>query len=186
VPPDALSRARSRFRATLDHTTSRLAALAGERLAPGVLDGVTVDVYGQRMPLRSAAQVGVEGRALVVTAFDAAQHAAIRKALEQSSLGLAVRDDGRAIRLSSPPPSADRRAEVARELARVAEAGRQALRGTRADAERALRAAEKAGELNPRHANGRVKQLRSDFESARDELEAELERRKASVLGEAQ
>jgi ribosome recycling factor len=149
VAPDAVSRARSRYRATLEHTAGRLAALAGERLRPGVLDGVTVEAYGQRMSLRSAAQVSTQGSELVVAPFDSAQHAAVRKALEQSSLGLAVRDDGRAIRLAAPPPSTERRQEVAREMGRVVESGRQALRGARADGERALRAAEKAGELNP-------------------------------------
>jgi ribosome recycling factor len=171
---DALRKARGRFQATLEHASGRMAALAGDRLSPAVLDGVQVDVYGQRMPLRATAQVSVQGRELVVVAFDAGQHAAVRKAFEQSSLGLAVRDDGRSVRLAPPPPSEERRAEIAREMGRVAEGARQALRGARADAERALRAAEKAGEPNPRHANGRIKTLRAEFEAARDELEAKL------------
>lgn len=128
------------------------------------------------MPLRNCAQVAAQGRELVVTPFDASQHAAVRKALETSSLGMSVRDDGRAIRLAEPPPSEERRAELAKEMGRVAEAARQTLRAARADAERAIRNAEKTGELNPRHAGGRIKALRADFEAARDRLEEQLRR----------
>jgi ribosome recycling factor len=114
--------------------------------------------------------VAVQGRDLVVTPFDATQLASLRKALERSSLGFAVRDDGRVLRLAAPPPSEERRAEIAREVGRVLETARQALRSARADGERALKTAEKAGELNPRHAAGRIKTLRAEFEAAIEEL----------------
>lgn len=74
------------------------------RSHPGMLEGVHVEVYGQKMPLNQVANVTApEAQMLQVTPFDPSNVQAIAAAIRaDQSLGFNPSDDGRIVRVPVP------------------------------------------------------------------------------------
>ncbi len=113
------------------------------RAHPGMLDGVTVEVYGTRMPLNQAANIlAPEAQMLQVTPFDPTNLKAIVAAIrDDQALGFNPSDDGRIVRIPVPQLTTERRQQIAKQLGQKVEECRVALRNVRHDA---LKAAKKA------------------------------------------
>ena len=110
------------------------------RATPQLLDGIRVECYGDRYPLKQVALIGVHERTLTVQPFDREIAAAIEKAIRDSSLGLYPNRTKDLIRINVPPLSGDRQEELVRYASGVAEEQRVAIRNVRRDALRALEA----------------------------------------------
>ena len=107
-----------------------------------------IEAYGQSMPLRQVAGVSTpDSRTLLITAWDKALVAAIRKAVEKSDLGLTPNVDGTAIRLAIPPLNEERRRDLAKLVKKKAEDGRIAVRNVRHKAHDELKAQLKSHDI---------------------------------------
>ncbi|MBV9028619.1 MAG: ribosome recycling factor [Candidatus Eremiobacteraeota bacterium] len=116
----------------VEATRHELATIRTGRAAPALLDRVTVEAYGQAMPLKQVAGVSApDSRTLLITAWDKGLVAAIKKAIEKSDLGITPNIDGSAIRLLIPPLNEERRRELAKIVKKKAEDGRVAVRNVR-------------------------------------------------------
>ncbi|WP_455138872.1 ribosome recycling factor [Thermophilibacter sp.] len=114
---------------------SNLARVRTGRANPHILDPITVDYYGQPTPITQLAGVKVpEASMLVVEPWDKSALRAIEKAIEGSDLGITPSNDGACIRLPFPKPTEERRRELAKECAKIAEEARVAIRNVRRDA----------------------------------------------------
>jgi ribosome recycling factor len=83
------------------------------RANPAVLDGVSIESYGTRMPLNQVANIGVEDpRTLRIAPYDQNNAKEIEKAVTQANLGLSVGADERGVRVSFPELTGERRAEL--------------------------------------------------------------------------
>jgi ribosome recycling factor len=105
------------------------------RSHPTMLDGVTVEVYGQKMPLNQIANITApEPQLLQVTAFDPSNVQAISASIRaDQSLGFNPSDDGRVVRVPIPPLTADRRRQLVKQTSEKVEEARIALRNIRQD-----------------------------------------------------
>ena len=100
-----------------------------------VLDGISVEYYGQPTPITQLAGVKVpEASMLVIEPWDKSSLKAIEKAIEASDLGITPSNDGISIRLPFPRPTEERRRELAKECSKLAEDARVAVRNVRRDA----------------------------------------------------
>ncbi len=118
------------------------------RAAPALLDRLMIEAYGQSMPLKQVAGVSTpDSRTLLITAWDKALVAAIRKAVEKSDLGLTPNVDGTAIRLAIPPLNEERRRDLAKLVKKKAEDGRIAVRNVRHKAHDELKAQLKSHDI---------------------------------------
>ena len=100
-----------------------------------VLDRITVDYYGSPTPIQQMAAVSVpEPRILMIQPWDASTLKDIEKAILVSDIGINPQNDGRVIRLSFPPLTEERRKEIVKEVKKVAEENKVAIRNTRRDA----------------------------------------------------
>ncbi|MDP6883818.1 MAG: ribosome recycling factor [Rhodospirillales bacterium] len=119
------------------------------RAATSLLDPITVDAYGQQMPMNQVGTVGVpEPRMLTVQVWDKALVKAVERAILESGLGLNPSTEGQVIRLPIPPLSEERRAELAKVATKYAEESRIAVRNVRRHAMDNLKRAEKDGEVS--------------------------------------
>ena len=133
----------------VDHLGRELAAVRAGRANPAVLDHVEVEYYGAPTPLNQVASVAVtEARILTITPWDRTLLKAITKAIQTSDIGINPIDDGTAVRLNFPAPTEERRKQLAKEVSKLGEDAKVAVRNVRRDAMDKAKAMKKAGELS--------------------------------------
>jgi ribosome recycling factor len=114
------------------------------RASLALLDGISVDYYGTATALNQLATLAVpESRLITIQPWDKTQMGSIEKALQRSDLGLTPTNDGTLIRLSIPPLTADRRKELVKQVKKVGEESKLALRNVRRDGNDMLKSLEK-------------------------------------------
>jgi len=120
-------------------------AMAGVRTGRAnvhMLDNVSVDYYGQQMPLNQVAQVHApEAQLITVQPFDPSQMGAIEKAIRSGDMGLNPMNDGKLIRVPVPPLTQERRQDMVKHLHKVLEEHRTAVRNIRRDGNDAIKKA---------------------------------------------
>jgi ribosome recycling factor len=105
------------------------------RASISLLDGISVDAYGSPMPMNQVATMTIpESRMIVIQPWDPQMVPAIEKAIMKSNLGLAPANDGKVIRLTIPQLTEERRKELVKQVRKVAEEFKVAIRNIRREA----------------------------------------------------
>lgn len=129
----------------LDH---EFTAIRAGRANPNVLDKVMVDYYGTPTAINALAAISVsEARTLVIQPWDASVLKAVEKAIQKADIGINPNNDGRVIRLSFPPLTEERRKELTRDVAKMGEDAKIAVRSIRRDGIDKLKAKKKSNEI---------------------------------------
>tara|TARA_B100001105_G_scaffold248612_1_gene234581 strand:+ start:805 stop:1359 length:555 start_codon:yes stop_codon:yes gene_type:complete len=125
-----------KFTLAVAHFEDELKKVRTGRAHPSMLDSVSVEAYGQKMPLNQVANVtAAEPQLLTITPFDPANLQAISTAIRNdNSLGLNPSDDGRLVRVPIPPLTEERRHQLVKQTSEKVEEARIALRNIRQDA----------------------------------------------------
>lgn len=137
-----------KMNASVNHLIHELASIRAGRANPAILDKVTVDYYGSPTPIQQIAAVAVaEARILTISPWDRSMLKPISKAIQTSDIGINPIDDGQVIRLVFPAPTEERRKQLAKEVAKLGEEAKVAVRNVRRDAMDKAKTMKKAGEL---------------------------------------
>jgi len=133
----------------LVHFEEGLGALRTGRANPGLVEGVSVDCYGTKTPLKQIANVHApDARSIVVQPWDKSNLKAIEKAISESELGLTCQNDGEAIRVNLPDLTEERRKELTKVLNQKIEEAKVSIRNTREEAWAKVQEAEKNKEIS--------------------------------------
>ena len=149
--------------AKMDKTIGALerdfASIRAGRANAAVLDRIQVEYYGTPTPIQQMAAISSpDPRTLQIQPWDATSLKDIEKAIQTSDLGINPQNDGRVIRLTFPPLTEDRRKELVKDVRKMAEDSKVALRSIRRDAIEKLKAMKKANEITEDdQANGEKK-----------------------------
>jgi len=128
--------------------SENLSTIRAGRANPDVLKRITVDYYGSPTPISSIAEIKVaDARTIVITAWDKSAMRNIEKAILTSDLGINPQNDGSAIRLSFPPTTEERRRELSKQIAKMGEEAKVAIRNIRRDANDKVKAMKKNSEM---------------------------------------
>lgn len=120
---------------TLDHLRKELSGVRTGRASVTILDPVQVEAYGSLVPMNQVAQLSIPEPSLIVAQpFDPSMLTAIERAIQKSNLGLNPSSDGKVIRIPLPALTEERRKEMSKLVHTYAEAGRNAVRQVRRDA----------------------------------------------------
>lgn len=134
--------------ASVEHLARELGTIRAGRANPAILDKVSVDYYGAPTPINQIAAVAVaEARILTITPWDRQMLKAISKAIQTSDIGINPIDDGQTIRLVFPAPTEERRRQLTKDVQKLGEEAKVAVRNVRRDAMDKFKAMKKAGEL---------------------------------------
>lgn len=118
------------------------------RANPLILDKVVVDYYGAPTPLRQMSQVSVQdGTTLVITPYDKSILKEIEKAIIKAEIGITPNSDGICIRLAFPPLTEERRKEIVKDVKKIGEDSKVAIRNIRRDMTDDLKKIEKEEKL---------------------------------------
>ncbi len=161
-----------RMTGAVEALKSDLAGLRTGRANVGMLDPVTVEVYGSTMPINQLASISApEPRMLSVQVWDKVNVGPIDKAIRSAGLGLNPIMDGQILRLPIPDMTQERRKELSKLAGQYAEKGRIAVRNVRRDANESLKIDEKKGEIS----EDEQKKLEGDVQKMTDKAIADID-----------
>ena len=128
--------------------SENLSTIRAGRANPDVLKKINVDYYGSPTAISSIAEIKVtDARTIVITAWDKSAIKGIEKAILTSDLGINPQNDGSSIRLSFPPTTEERRRELSKQIAKMGEDAKVAIRNIRRDANDKVKAMKKNSEM---------------------------------------
>lgn len=164
----------------VEATQRSLNTIRTGRANASLLDRIMVDYYGTETPLRSLANISTpDASTITIQPFDRSSLGAVEKAISMSDLGLTPNNDGSLIRLNIPPLTSDRRKELVKMAAKLAEEGRVAVRNVRRDAIDAIRKQGKSSEISEdevRDLQDQIQKLTDKYIAKVDEVLAEKEK----------
>ncbi len=125
-----------------------LSTMRAGRANPNALSKITVDYYGTPTPITGVAAISVsDARTLTVQPWDASTVKEIERAILASDLGITPQNDGRTIRLIFPQPTEERRREMTKQIAKMGEDAKVAVRNLRRDANDKIKDMKKKSEM---------------------------------------
>ena len=139
-----------------------------------VLDKVYVDYYGTPTPINQMAAISVaEARVLVIQPWDKSTLKPIEKAIQASDVGINPQNDGNVIRLNFPALDGDRRKQLSRDVAKVAEESKIAIRQIRRDSIDALKKMKKDNEItadDQKNGETKIQKITDDYTKKIDSI----------------
>ncbi|MBQ3266149.1 MAG: ribosome recycling factor [Ruminococcus sp.] len=145
---EVLQKNDERMQRRIDHLTDEFKSIRAGRANPAVLEKVTVDYYGVPTPINQLSSIQVtEARTLIIQPYDASSLRSIEKAIQMSDVGINPQNDGKVLRLVFPPLTEDKRKEIAKDIAHIAEDTKVQIRNVRRDTVEKLKKMKKNGEL---------------------------------------
>lgn len=168
-----------RMEGATDSFRHELSGLRTGRASAAMLDPITVEVYGSRMPLNQVGSVSVpEPRLITVQVWDSGTVKAVEKAIRDAGLGLNPAPDGNLIRVPIPELNQERRKELTKIAGQYAESARVAVRNIRRDGMETLKKDKTNGQ--PEDENKRlgdeVQKLTDEYVKKIDTMLAEKEK----------
>ncbi|CAN5578534.1 ribosome recycling factor [soil metagenome] len=156
-----LDDARESMQRSLEHLSVELSHIRAGRASPAMVEDAKVEAYGSYMPLNQVASVSApQPDMIIIQPWDKSMLGPIERAIQSANLGFNPSNDGSLIRISVPPPTEERRIELAKTARARGEDARVALRNVR------------------RSAKDQIKKLQQDeklSEDMRFEAEAQLQ-----------
>lgn len=143
-----INTAKEKMQKTVSVLEKDFAAIRAGRANPNVLDKVTVDYYGTPTPISQMATVSVaEARVLSIQPWDKSQLKPIEKAIQASDIGINPTNDGTVLRLTFPQLTEERRKEIVKDIKKMGEESKVAIRSIRRDAIDKFKAMKKNSEI---------------------------------------
>ena len=140
--------ANEKMEKSLNALHNAFATMRAGRASVSLLDRIAVDYYGVPTPIQQMAAVSVsEGRILVIQPWDVSTISAIEKAIQASDLGVNPQDDGKVIRLIFPPLTEEKRKMLAKDVSKLGEDAKVAVRSIRRDCMEKLKKKKKDSEI---------------------------------------
>ncbi len=177
---DVINKTEEKMKATLDALSREYDSMRTGRASSAVLDSVKVDAYGTETPLQGVATLSVpEARLLVIQPWDKGLIGAIEKAILSANLGFNPSNDGKVIRIAFPPLSKERRAELSKEAAKMAEDHKVTIRNIRRDSIDEVKKLEKdktISEDERKDAENKIQKLTDNYTSLIVKLADEKEK----------
>ncbi len=155
------------------------------RANANVLDGVSVDYYGSPTPLKQVGQISTpEARLLQIQPFDKTIIADIEKAIINANLGLTPGNDGNLIRIQFPALTEETRKDLVKQIKKMGEDAKIAIRNSRRDQNEIVKKAEKDKEITEddvKKFSDEIQKVTDTFVKQVDELVATKEKELMTV-----
>ncbi len=137
-----------KMKKSVDSFVNELSYIRAGRANPDILNRITADYYGTATPIPQMAQVSMpDARTLAIQPWDASTVKLIEKAILASDIGITPISDGKTIRLTFQPPTEEKRRELSKQIAKMGEDAKVAVRNIRRDANDKAKDMKKNGEM---------------------------------------
>ena len=123
-----------RMKKTISVYEENLSEIRAGRANPAILNRITVDYYGTATPINQMAGISVpEARLIVIQPWDMSVLKEIERAILASDIGITPNNDGKVIRLNFPELNEERRKELVKDIRKMSEEAKVAVRSVRRD-----------------------------------------------------
>ena len=172
----------SKMKKTVEVLQNHYTTIRAGRANPSILDHVKVEYYGTPTPINQIASIGTpDPRTLLIQPWDASSLKPIEKALQTSDLGINPSNDGRVLRLVFPQPTEERRKELIKQIHKLAEEAKVAIRNIRRDAVESYKAQKKKGEITEDDLTDTEKDLQKLTDNYTKELDKVAEKKELEI-----
>jgi len=169
---EQIKHCKEKMQKTLDSLDREFKTIKAGRANPNVLDRVTVDYYGTPTPINQMAAVSVaEARILVIQPWDISTLHSIEKAIQKSDIGINPTNDGKVLRLVFPQLTEEKRKELCKDIKKMGEEAKVAVRSARRDTMDKLKAMKKNSEIT----EDELKNAEKDVQKVTDNFCAEVD-----------
>ena len=153
------------------------------RANAAIFDKVRVDYYGTKTPLNQVATISIpEARSVIIQPFDKSLITEIEKAIQMADLGLNPSNDGKVIRISIPPLTADRRKELVKQAKTMAEKTHTSIRNIRRDGNDEFKKLQKNGDLTEDDLKSETDKLQKLTDKFIDEINKIYDSKEKEIL----
>ena len=137
---EIFSESKAKMEKAIEHHKQEVSFIRTGRASTHILNPVKVDYYGVPTPLNNVANITIpEAQLISIQPFDPSSIELIEKAIIESDIGLNPSNDGNIIRLNIPSLTEDRRKELVKQVHKIIEDGKIAIRNIRRDANEQLK-----------------------------------------------
>lgn len=177
------SATREKMTKTVNVLVSEFASIRAGRANASVLDKILVDYYGVPTPINQMAAISVsEARILVIQPWDKSTLTPIYKAIQASDIGINPQNDGTVIRLTFPPLTEDRRKEIVKEIKKLSEDSKVAVRSIRRDSIDKLKKMQKASEITEDDLKNGESELQKITDEFVKNIDKEAEKKEKEIM----
>ena len=156
----------------LNNLTERLSEVRAGRANPAILNKVKIDYYGTPTPINQVAGISVpEARLIGIQPWDMSILKEIEKAILASDIGINPNNDGKVIRLAFPELTEERRKDLVKDIKKMAEEAKVAVRSVRRDGIETAKAEQKEGNMT----EDELKQAENDIQKLTDKSVEEID-----------
>lgn len=175
--------AEDKMQKSLNNLSQEFASIRAGRANPGVLDRVSVDYYGSPTPINQVAAVSVpEPRTLLIAPWDKSVLKDIERAILTSDIGINPQNDGSTLRLQFPPMTEERRKELTKEIAKMGEECKVAVRSIRRDAMDKIKDMKKKSEITEDDQKNAEKKMQDQTDRFIKEIDGMIEKKQKEIL----
>lgn len=168
---------------TVNVLKDEFAAVRAGRANPHVLDKLQVEAYGGTSPLNQLGNISLaDARCLVISPWDKSLLKAIEKAILASNIGITPTNDGNVIRLVFPELTEERRRDLVKQIKKMGEDAKVAVRNNRRDAMEALKKMKTAKELSEDESKNCEQDVEKSVASAIAEIEKVVAAKEKELL----
>lgn len=168
---DFLSMAKLSMEKSLGFLEEEYKLIKVGRANPKILDRVCIDYYGTKTPINQVASISVDARSLIIKPWDSSLLKEIEKSIQKEDLGVTPHNDGEKIRINFPPLNEEERLKTSKQVSKLAEDCKVAVRNVRRDIKSKVDAAVKSKEITEDESNRIEKKLQNLTDSYNKQIE---------------
>lgn len=170
---DIMLEAEEKMEKTVSVTKSEFTSIRTGKASPDLVNHLKIDAYGVTMTMKEVAAITTpDPRMILIQPWDVSNVDPIRKAIEESRIGITPMVDGKMIRLPIPQLSEERRQDLVKTVKKLTEEGRVGIRNTRRYALEEVKQIHKKGEIT----EDDVKLAEKEVQKLTDQYVAEIEK----------
>lgn len=163
--------------------SEKLSEVRAGRANPAILNKVKIDYYGTPTPINQVAGVSVpEARLIVIQPWDASVLKEIEKAILASDIGINPNNDGKVIRLAFPELNEERRKELVKDIRKLAEEAKVAVRSIRRDAMDEAKELQKKSEITEDDLKNEEDQIQKLTDKKIEEIDSLLSAKEKEIM----
>ena len=180
---DVIKDVQHRMHGAIEALHREFKTLRTGRANAAMLDGVTVEYYGTPTPLAQVASLKVPEPSLIVAEpWDKSMVSVIEKAIRNADLGLNPATDGKVVRIPIPQLTEDRRKDLVKRAAHLAEEARTAIRQVRRDGNDKLKKMLKGHEISEDDEKHALDQIQKMTDKHIDEVATVLKHKESDIM----
>mgnify|MGYP002532983706 FL=1 len=168
---------------TISVFEENLAEIRAGRANPAILNKITVDYYGVPTPINQVAGISVpEARMILIQPWDVSILKEIEKEILKSDIGINPNNDGKVIRLTFPELNEERRKEIVKDIRKLAEEAKIAVRSIRRDAIDEAKELEKKSEITEDDLKKEEEDIQKLTDKKVEEIDMLLEKKEKEIM----